>query len=146
MALGMLEPPPVPATVGRSRSSFMIPRRSPGLFSVLSVVAASTLGAVSVACGGGGGGGGGNVAPGMILVNFVQAGEDNVPLNRILEFDFSAPLDPNSVGPSSIQIRVGPDFGQSVFGQYVIEGSTVFFEPRLPGLCDLSDAGFKPDT
>ena len=31
-------------------------------------------------------------------------------------------------------------------GHYVVQGDRVFFEPRLPGMCDLSDAGFQPDT
>src|SRR5262245_17233568 len=82
------------------------------LGSSLAVAAAAGLGAASVACGGGGGSGSGDTLKGVVLVDFQQAGQDNLPLNRILEMDFSSPLDPNTVGPASIQIRVGPSFGQ----------------------------------
>ena len=112
----------------------------------LALLAASLVGALGAGCGGGGGSGSGDTLPGVVLVNFAQAGEDNVPLNRVLEFVFSAPLDPASVGPASIQIRQGPTFGASVFGKYIVEGNTVRFEPALPGLCDLSDSGFQPNT
>src|SRR5438045_3963744 len=106
-----------------------IPRAPSALFTI----AIAAAGAVSVSAGGGGSGGGG----GLVLVDFNQDGEDNLPLNRVLLFQFSAPVDPNTVGPSSIQIRQGPAFGQSVFGKYIIDGPNVRFEPALPGLCDL---------
>jgi hypothetical protein len=98
------------------------------------------------ACGGSGGSGTGETIPGVVLVNFEQSGQDNVPLNRVLKFIFSAAIDPNSVGPASIQIRKGPTFGEAVFGKYIVDENVVRFEPRLPGLCDLSDAGLLPDT
>jgi hypothetical protein len=63
----------------------------------------------------------------------------------VLVFTFSAAIDPNTVGPSSIQIREGPTFGAAVFGKYIVDGNVVRFEPRLAGLCDLSDSGFQPD-
>src|SRR5262245_36811408 len=102
--------------------------------------------ALQLGCGGGGGSGSGDTLPGLVLVNFHQAGEDNVPLNRVLRFDFSAPLDPSTIDPDAVQIRKGNTFGLAVTGKYVIQGETIFFEPHLPGLCDLSDAGFEPDT
>ena len=98
------------------------------------------------ACGGSGGSGSGETIPGVVLVDFGQSGQDNVPLNRVLEFTFSAAIDPNSVGPASIQIRRGPTYGEAVFGNYVVNGEVVRFEPRLPGLCDLSDGGLQADT
>jgi hypothetical protein len=112
----------------------------------LAVLALVGVGASAVACGGGGGGGSSATLPGLILVDFLQAGQDNVPLNRVLEFTFSSPLDPNTVGPSSLQIREGPSFGQQIFGKYIIQGNRVFFEPALPGLCDGSDGGLKANT
>src|SRR5687768_9906449 len=84
------------------------------------------------ACGGSGGSGTGETIPGVVLVNFEQSGQDNVPLNRVLKFIFSAPIDPNSVGPASIQIRRGPTFGEAVFGKYIVDENVVRFEPRLP--------------
>ncbi len=107
------------------------------------VVIGMTLG--GVACGGGGGSSTGETLRGVVLVDFLQAGQDNVPLNRTLEFRFSGPIDPRSVNPDSIQVRSGALFGSQVFGTYIIEGSTVRFEPKLASLCDLSDGGFQPD-
>src|SRR5687768_5819844 len=110
-------------------------------------LAATGLSALATGCGGGGGGSGsGDTLPGLILVDFLQAGQDNVPLNRVLEFRFSSPIDPKTIGPESLQIRQGPLFGSQIFGQYIIQGSTVFFEPALAGLCDLSDGGLQPNT
>jgi hypothetical protein len=97
------------------------------------------------ACGGSGGSGTGETIPGVVLTDFEQSGQDNVPLNRVLKFTFSSPIDPSSVGPASIQIREGPTFGAAVFGRYIVSGNVVRFEPRLAGLCDLSDSGFQPD-
>src|SRR5262245_15891064 len=104
------------------------------------------LAATTSGCGGGGGSGGGDTLPGLVLASFVQGGQDNVPLNRVLEFVFSSPIDPDSVGPAAIQVRAGGTFGQAVAGKYVIRAERVFFEPHLPGHCDLSDAGSQPDT
>jgi hypothetical protein len=107
-------------------------------------VAAVLALAVLTACGGGGGSGGSG--GGLILVNFLQNGQDNIPLNRTLEFRFSGPLDASSITSSSVQIREGGSFGLTAAGTFRVVGSTLFFEPRIPGECDLSDAGFKPDT
>jgi hypothetical protein len=111
------------------------------------LVAALLVASLATSCGGGSGGSGtGDTLPGMILVDFIQSGQDNLPLNRTLEFIFSSLVDPATVGPSSMQIRVGPANGLSVDGDYVVQGERVFFEPRIPGLCDLSDSGLQPDT
>ncbi len=121
--------------------------RTPPLRSALTTLAA--LGVLCVgapSCGGSGGSSTGDTLTGVVLVDFVQASEDNVPLNRTLEFVFSSPIDPDTVGPASIQIRQGTTFGAAVLGRYVVQGSRVHFEPNLPGLCDLSDAGFQPGT
>ncbi|MBL9088200.1 MAG: Ig-like domain-containing protein [Planctomycetia bacterium] len=113
----------------------------------LSLAGALAVAWTGVACGGGGSAGGGGSTPaGIVLVDFLQRGQDNVPLNRTLEFVFSDVLDPDSVKPDSFQIRVGPAFGPQVTGIAVVEGPRVRFEPRLPGRCDLSDGGLQPDT
>jgi hypothetical protein len=78
-------------------------------------------------------------------VSFLQAGVDNAPLNTILEFRFSEAVDVSSISPASLQIREGSAFGLTVPGTFRVVGSTVYFEPRLPGLCDFSDSGFQPD-
>lgn len=112
------------------------------------------------ACGGGTGGGAGpdGAGQGLILVNFFQSGQDNVPINRILKFVFSEPVDPSSImvtdtgsdaygkGVGSLQIRQGDAFGLTATGKFKVDGSTVYFEPRLPTLCDSSDAGLQPGT
>ncbi len=100
-------------------------------------------------CGGGGGGAGPSGAgQGLVLVSFMQAGLDNVQLSRVLEFRFSEPVNVLTINNASLQIREGNAFGLTVPGRFTFSasGSTVFFEPRLPGLCDLSDGGFKPGT
>ena len=111
----------------------------------LSALAAAGVAVGLPACGGSGGSGTGETLTGVVLTNFEQAGQDNVPLNRVLTFTFSSPIDPGSVGPTSIQIREGPSFGAAVFGKYIVDGNVVRFEPRLAGLCDLTDSGFQPD-
>jgi hypothetical protein len=106
------------------------------------------LALVSAGCGSGGSSDnatGGNGAD-PILLSFTQAGQDNLALNRILKFKFSGPIDPATVGPTSIQIRQGNAFGLSVPGTFRVDGSIVTFEPRLPGLCDLTDSALQPDT
>jgi hypothetical protein len=97
------------------------------------------------ACGGGSGGDG-NPTGSLDLIAFDQAGVQNVSLNQELRFTFSEPIDPQSLTSASLQVREGPQFGVTVFGTYRISGPDVYFEPKLPGLCDLSDSGFKADT
>ncbi len=99
------------------------------------------------ACGGAGGGAGpGGAGQGLVLMSFVQDGFDNSALNTVLRFEFSEDVDPSTVSAAAIQIRQGPSFGENVAGVFLIQGSTVLFEPRLPGHCDLSDGGLQPDT
>jgi hypothetical protein len=81
-----------------------------------------------------------------VLLSFLQNGVDNVSLNTRLEFHFSDTVNPATVSAQTLQIRKGSQFGQTVPGTFRVVGATVLFEPTLPGLCDLSDAGFQPDT
>ncbi len=105
------------------------------------------FGITATACGGAQGGAGPNGAgQGLILLAFVQDSFDNVSYNTILEFIFSEPVNPDTVSTDSIQIREGPNFGKSVPGTFRFEGAKVFWEPQLPGLCDLSDGALKADT
>ncbi len=112
---------------------------------VLGLLAAGAFTLGSVGCGGAGGSSTGATLPGVVLINFLQSNQDNVPLNRSLEFRFSSPINPNTVNPDSIQVRAGPLFGQAVAGRFVVQGDVVLFEPQIPGLCDLSDSGLKPN-
>jgi hypothetical protein len=98
-------------------------------------------------CGSGGGGGGGGSGEGVVLVAFLQSSEDNVALNGVLEFRFSSAINPDTVSQASMQIRASSSsFGQAVEGRYIVQGSTIYFEPRLPSDCTLADSGFTPDT
>ena len=97
------------------------------------------------ACGGGGGGADG-AGRGLSLLSFLQASTDNVTLNTRLELVFSEAVDAASVTAATLQVREGPSFGATVSGSFSIEGSRVYFEPRLAGRCDHSDSGFKPGT
>ena len=102
---------------------------------------------VAASCGGGAGGAGpGGAGQGLVLTSFLQADLDNVPLNTELEFSFSEAVSAGTISPASIQIREGDAFGRTVDGAFQVSGSVVRFRPRLPGLCDRSDAGFKPHT
>jgi len=98
------------------------------------------------ACGGGGGGGGVATGSSLVLLSFSAEGVDNIALNQVLEFRFSEDVDPSTITAASIQLREGPSFGRSVPGVYITQGSSVLFQPTLPGQCDLSDSGFQPDT
>ena len=105
------------------------------------------------ACGGGGGEGGpgpDGAGQGLVLMNFQQAGQDNVPINRILRFTFSEPVDEATIGAHSIQIREGPSYGRTADGQFVIDPvnpSIVHFEPKLLSVCgDASTAGLSPGS
>ncbi len=121
-----------------------------GIASSLAALLAAGLLLSPTACGGGGGGGDGvggvRTPAGIVLVDFRQASIDNLALNQTLEFTFSAPIDPNTVAPDSIQIREATKFGTQVPGRFVVVGERVTFEPQLPSLCDLSDAAFRPGT
>nr|MDJ0520656.1 Ig-like domain-containing protein [Planctomycetota bacterium] len=102
------------------------------------------LAALVPACGGGGGGEA--AGRGLILLSFLQDSTDNIVLNPRLTLEFSSAVDVTTVNSASIQIREGPSFGETIAGSFVVNGSTVIFEPRLPSLCDLSDSALKPDT
>jgi hypothetical protein len=82
----------------------------------------------------------------MTLIDTSVGQEDAVPLNSILEFEFSAHVAANSVRPDTIQVRPGPNYGRQVPGDFRVEGSRVYFYPQLPVTADLSDAGLQPDT
>ena len=117
-------------------STLTTPRRALTLLALLAAALAAT------SCGGGSSAVG--AGQGLILVNFSQAQQDNVPINRRLKFTFSDAVDPASIGPQSIQIREGDAFGLTAAGAYRVEGADVFFEPKLPTLCGAGDAGLRP--
>lgn len=79
-------------------------------------------------------------------MNVSVGGVDNVVLNEVISFEFSGVVAPSTISSASIQIREGSAFGATVAGTFVVDGSVVRFEPRLPTLCDLSDSAYKADT
>ena len=111
-------------------------------------LAALVVAALASSCGGGGGGSvaSGGSGRGLILLTFQQEGLDNVALNERLRFTFSDTVAPWSVTSQTFQIRRGSAFGQTVGGTFHVSGTEVRFDPDLPSLCDLSDAGFEADT
>lgn len=104
---------------------------------------AAVLGLIMPSCGGSSAE---NAGRGLSLMSFIQENVDNTVLNARLEFIFSSAVNASTVTSASLQIREGPSFGRSVEGTFVVEDHRVFFEPRLAGLCDHSDSGFKPST
>lgn len=109
------------------------------------LAALAAAAAVSPACGGGNTHDGNPTAT-MALINFEQAGINNLALNSKLVFHFSEAVDAQATNSASLQVKEGPAFGSEVSGTFRVSGSQVVFEPKLPGLCDISDGGFKPDT
>ena len=104
------------------------------------------LGALT-ACGSGGSGPGpGGTGQGLEIVKFHQDGLDTVAANQTLRFDLSEAVHPASVFSGSFIVKEGGTFGLQVPGTTFVDGSTIYFEPRLPSRCDLTDAGLKPGT
>ncbi len=108
---------------------------------VLILVAVATFAA---SCGGGSGESGGFFQ----LIHFVDSGKNNIFRNRILTFQFSAPVSATQDLFERLKIEnVETTPGQSNFsraiGNYVVLGEKVIFVPRLPHKPDRSDAGFR---
>jgi hypothetical protein len=117
-----------------------VPRFAAGALAVLVAFAFA-------ACGGGGGGGGNDqdqeLSP-LTMIDMNVGGTDGVALNQILRIEFSATIDPESVTPETIRIRLSPANAKQVDGVYQVDGNTVEFFPRLPVKDNYSDAGFQP--
>ncbi len=102
-----------------------------------------------VGCGGSGGGG----SQGRLTLLSVSAETgpelpwDGFFLNERLILQFSSEIDPTSVNPDSIQIRIkSTSFTIAAEGDFVIEGDTILFVPKFPSAIDLSDGGFQAST
>ncbi|MHC4408784.1 MAG: hypothetical protein ACYS0F_07260, partial [Planctomycetota bacterium] len=102
------------------------------------------LGAILLAaCSSGGSGGGGDFR----MIEFLEAGQDQIPRNRRLTFRFSSPVMEGQDLYTRLRIQnVIQDTPNSNFarsrGFYLVNGEEVQFTPRLPQLADRSDAGF----
>jgi hypothetical protein len=84
------------------------------------------------------------------LIEFLEAGQDNIPRNRILTLLFTESVDPLQDLFERLKIRnVDTTPGSSDFtratGAYTTSGNKVIFTPRLPNAEDRADAGFKAD-
>ncbi|MEN8148337.1 MAG: Ig-like domain-containing protein [Planctomycetota bacterium] len=109
------------------------------------ILAIAVLPVMVAGCGSGSSSGGQAGTGGTLVLLDVSVGDfDGVPLNEIIEFEFSDDLNPDTVRPDTIQIRLGPNWGKQVAGDFEVEGRFVKFFPRLPVLPDLSDGGLQP--
>jgi hypothetical protein len=117
-----------------------LPRVSACLF-------ACVIATTATSCGGAPGGAGPTGSgQGLVLFAFAQDSTNSVALNQTLEFLFSEPVDAATIDSASVQIREGPSFGLNVPGEYRVDGSRVYFDPRIPNLCDRSDGAFNAGT
>ncbi|MHC4974920.1 MAG: hypothetical protein ACYTG3_21605, partial [Planctomycetota bacterium] len=94
------------------------------------------------------GGKSGASGTGLRVIGFLEAGQDNIPRNRALIFQFSEPVAPQQDFFERLKIRnVDRTPGASDFtratGLYACDGDKVIFTPTLPNLPDRADAGFK---
>jgi hypothetical protein len=103
-------------------------------------------GLVFTACSSGGGGSG---EGSFRLIEFLEAGQNNIPRNRQVTFRFSAAVAENQDFSSRLKIQNVIQDDPSNFararGFYLINAEEVVFTPRLPQLPDRSDAGFRED-
>jgi hypothetical protein len=101
---------------------------------------------VLAACGGGGGTSGEGK---FRLIEFLEAGQNNIPRNRQMTFRFSAPVAESQDFSSRLRIQNVVQEDPSNFararGFYLVNGEEVVFTPRLPQLPDRSDAGLKEE-
>ena len=83
-----------------------------------------------------------SAAPTFELLSFDQAGEADVALNETLVFHFSDELERASVTDESL--RITDEAGRPARGRVRVEQARLTFDPELPRLPDLSDAGLLP--
>jgi hypothetical protein len=93
----------------------------------------------------------GGPGAGLRLIEFLEAGQDDIPRNRILTLRFSEPVAPLQDFFERIRIRnidTSPGSGgfTAATGAYTIDADKVTFSPRLPNREDRADAGFKPSS
>ena len=99
---------------------------------------------LAAACSGGSSSGGGDFQ----LIQFMEAGQDNIARNTVLRFRFSQPVMESQDFSERLRvqnIQSGPNGSNSskAIGNYVVDGDMVTFIPRLPNLPDRSDAGLR---
>jgi hypothetical protein len=99
---------------------------------------------VAASCGGGGASSGNGS---FRLLQFLEAGQNNIPRNRVLTFLFSAPVAEGQDFAERLKIEntqgnPGSNFSLAI-GTYDVVGDRVTFAPRLPNKQDRSDAGFR---
>ncbi|MHC4974916.1 MAG: hypothetical protein ACYTG3_21585, partial [Planctomycetota bacterium] len=85
---------------------------------------------------------------GLRVIGFLEAGQDNIPRNRALIFQFSEPVAAQQDFFERLKIRnvdrtVGATDFTRATGLYACDGDKVIFTPTLPNLPDRADAGFK---
>ncbi|MHC4939215.1 MAG: hypothetical protein ACYTHK_09630 [Planctomycetota bacterium] len=105
-----------------------------------------TTALLAVACGGGGSGSGDG---GFRLIEFLEAGQNNIPRNRQVAFRFSATVREDQDFSTRLRIQnviqTDPSNFARAQGFYLVNGEEVIFTPALPNRPDRTDAGFKDD-
>ena len=96
------------------------------------------------------GGGASEGAGDFRLLEFHEAGRNDIPRNRVLEFRFSMPIRQGQDLASRLKIQnvqpgTDPNFSLAI-GSYLVDGDRVSFAPKLPSLADRSDAGLRANA
>jgi len=110
---------------------------------VRKITALFALVALVAACSSSGGGLGGAFQ----LIEFLEAGKDNIARNRVLSFRFSQEVAAGQdlyerIKIQNVQAAPASSFSRAI-GIYSISGDRVIFTPQYPELPDRSDAGMR---
>ncbi|MFI5401960.1 MAG: hypothetical protein ACHQ1G_03415, partial [Planctomycetota bacterium] len=104
---------------------------------------------LSVGVGSCGGGGSAGQQGTFRLIQFLEQGQNGIPRNRVLTFQFSSPVADGQDFAERLKIQntqggPGSNFSLAI-GTYDPVGDRVTFSPRLPNKEDRSDAGFREE-
>lgn len=77
----------------------------------------------------------------FVFQTFSHEGRDDVKLNEVLVFRFSAEIDPLSIDSSGL--RIENMNGEPACGRWMVSGRELVFAPALPARIDFSDSGLK---
>ena len=130
--------------MNQDKSSTLRQRSAPLSLSPLSVPALLCA-ALMAGCSGSDGGSSGSTSMDLLAINV----EDGATwqINRAIEFEFSSPIDFDTVNPNTIEISQVN--GQGTVGEFYMDQSNpnkIYWQPVCPTEADYSDAGLLPST